>query len=124
VSDFWWSQTVEKGGVLHLIIRLTNDGFAAPFNERPVYIVLHGTSDYQTKLDLDPRRWESGRTYDLDVDVDISDSAEAGLYQIYLWLPDADDSLQANPLYSIALANEGMWDEETGYNLLAEVEVE
>lgn len=124
VSDLWWDQTVERGGVLHLIIRLTNEGFAAPFNERPAYIVLDGPGNYQTKLDLDPRRWEGGQIYDLEADVNIPDSAEPGTYQVYLWLPDADDSLSNNPLYSIAMANEDVWDENTGYNLLTEIEVE
>ena len=37
---------------------------------------------------------------------------------IYLNLPDPMETLRDNPDYSIQLANEGVWEAETGYNSL------
>ena len=41
-----------------------------------------------------------------------------GKYELLLNLPDGYKSLQSNPLYSIRLANEKIWEEKTGYNKL------
>lgn len=37
---------------------------------------------------------------------------------LYLNLPDPCENLRNNPKFSIRLANEGVWDENTGYNRL------
>ena len=37
---------------------------------------------------------------------------------LYLNLPDHSTKLHDNPLYSIRLANEGTWMEDTGFNKL------
>ena len=41
-----------------------------------------------------------------------------GEYDIYLNLPDPMETLSDNPDYSIQLANEVVWEAETGYNSL------
>ena len=43
----------------------------------------------------------------------------SGECTLYLNLPDPKVTLHDNPRFSIRLANEGVWDEETGYNKIA-----
>jgi hypothetical protein len=45
-------------------------------------------------------------------------------YNLALWLPDEAETLQANPQYAVRFANEGIWDETTGYNILGKIKVD
>jgi hypothetical protein len=47
-----------------------------------------------------------------------------GEYNLALWLPDEAETLRENPLYAVQFANEGTWEETTGYNLLGKVRVD
>ena len=47
-----------------------------------------------------------------------------GDYKLYLNLPDPYPTLHDDPRYSIRLANDSVWDEATGYNLLTTVTVQ
>ena len=42
-----------------------------------------------------------------------------GEYIAYLHLPDPSPRLAGDPRYAYRIANEGVWDEERGYNELA-----
>ena len=52
------------------------------------------------------------------------DAKMKGEYKLYLNLPDPYASLHDNPIFSIRLANVGVWEEATGYNKIANVTVE
>ena len=70
-------------------------------------------------LDVDPRFWFGGNK--VVVDKTIKLPAEAtGKCMLYLNLPDPEETLHDNPLFSIRLANDDVWEEETGYNKIAE----
>jgi hypothetical protein len=110
---------------LDININVVNIGFASIINERPLYIVLAGadeTSTYKVKLEVDPRTWEPGSTA-LTVKLHVPSNAEEGEYRLGLWLPDGYESLRDNPLYAIQFANENVWDEATGFNILGNVSV-
>ena len=65
------------------------------------------------------------RSVTVDLSLDLPGDMEAGAYRIFWNLPDASEELANDPRYSIRLANEGVWEAETGYNALgAEVRVE
>ena len=122
-SDF--NEQVRPGGVLSLTVDLQNMGFASIINERPLLVVLvtkDGASRHEVKLDIDPRTWEPG-TATFTAKLHIPSNAEEGEYQLALWLPDGYESLHNNPLYAIQFANEGVWDEATGLNVLGTVSV-
>jgi hypothetical protein len=114
------SQSVAPGGLLALEIDLVNRGFAAMYNERPVYIVLTGGGERHTaRLDgADPRRWQPGTAISLATRLRLPADLEPGSYAVSLWLPDADPSLAADTRYSVRLASDGVWSAETGENVL------
>ena len=81
-----------------------------------------GEGELKVQLTIDPRTWEPGIatfTAKLHIPSNISD----GEYQLALWLSDGYESLQGNPLYSIRFANDNVFDETTGYNILGKLVV-
>lgn len=100
----------------NLTLDITNTGFARPFKQRNVYLVLKNTETSDTAthiINTDIRTWEDS--------ISISQGfslANTEPFQLYLWMPDNDPSLSINSDYSIQFANNGIWDPETGYNNL------
>ncbi|MCS7194552.1 MAG: DUF4832 domain-containing protein [Meiothermus sp.] len=114
-------QEVAEGRRLRLRLVLRNDGWAAPYNPRPVRLLLRNTQSgqvYSLALNADPRRWYAGSTHTLQVDQALPAGMPAGSYELLLHLPDAAQSLQNRPEYAIRLANPGLWEATTGYNRL------
>jgi len=129
-ADF--NEQVRPGGLLNLTVNIANSGFASIMNPRPLYVVIvgwdatshsQGVPPYQVKLELDPRTWEPG-TSTFTAKLHIPSNIEEGEYQLALWLPDGYESLQDNPLFAIQFANENVFDESTGYNILGKVVVD
>lgn len=116
------SEAVRPGGVLRLGIELVNHGFASPFNERPVFVVLTGAGGEQHVARLgaesDPRRWAGGAAITVEARLRVPADATPGDYELALWLPDEDHELARDPRHAIRLASEGVWDAETGRNVL------
>lgn len=122
-ADF--NEQVRPGGVLNLTVNLQNTGFASIINDRPLYIVLVERdiiSLYKVKLEIDPRTWEPG-TAKLTAKLHIPSDIAEGDYQLALWLPDGYESLRDNPLYAIHFANDNVWDEATGLNVLGKLSI-
>ena len=108
-------------------LAIRNKGFAAPANKRDVELVFVSVDDptkkFVYKQTEDPRFWMGGELHKCTLSCTL-DASMHGDYKLYLNLPDAYASLHDNPLYSIRLANENIWEEETGYNLLTTITVE
>jgi len=119
------TETVAPGGVLEVEIAVHNHGFASPFNERPVELILRGgDTDRVVRLaNQDARRWMAGATTPLAVRLRIPADMEPGAYTLALRLPDPFESLAGDSRYAIRMANDGVWDAETGSNLLSDVVV-
>jgi hypothetical protein len=111
---------VAEGRRLRLRLVLRNDGWAAPFNPRPVRVVLRGSGGqvYTVGVNTDVRRWYPGSTQTLLVDEPLPAGIPSGNYELLLHLPDAAQGLQNRPEYAIRLANAGLWEAGTGYNRL------
>lgn len=118
LKDGSWNETLLPAGALSFEINLANEGYAAPYNARPLYVVLKGESCYSAKIAADPRTWTSGKDSNIKVTIKVPATAVAGDYKLALWLPDSMSSLTNNPLYSIQFANAGTWGETDGYNIL------
>ena len=100
-----------------LTINLKNVGFSNVFNQRDVYIVLKNTADgavYSYKLNTDIRRWNAGTSITISDDL-LSHNVPFGFYELFLNLPD---KTLINAVYSIRLANTGIYNTATGYNKL------
>lgn len=109
-----------NGGALHLRLRLKNDGFGNLINARPFEVVIsNGEDTYTARVDDDPRGWcrESGVMIK-DLYFSLPSGILPGQWSIYLNLPNASPALNTNPMYSVRFANNGVWMEEKGYNLL------
>ncbi len=129
-ADF--NEQARPGGLLNLTVNITNSGFASLMNPRPLYVVLspssngsgdRGEGEYKIKLELDPRAWQSGEST-FTASIRLPSKMDEGEYNLSLWLPDEAETLQDNPLYAVQFANENVWDEATGYNILGQIAVD
>jgi hypothetical protein len=97
-------------------------GWAAPFNYRPLYLVLRNKATpsvlIKVKLAADPRRWQPEMSVLVTEKVRIPPTMPAGDYDLLLSLPEPSSSLTNRPEYAIQLANTGVWEEKTGFNRL------
>ena len=106
----------KEGKKAHIKMNLENKGFAAPMNPRNAELVFvddKGTSSRFT-IESDPRTWHPG-THTVEADVTLP--AAKGVFYLAL----EDPLLPERPEYSIALANEGVFDKATGWNKLLEI---
>lgn len=97
-----------------LSLSISNTGFARPFKQRNVYLVIKNTATNAITKELintDIRTWETAVSITQNFDFQLS-----GTFQLYLWMPDNETLLETNPDYSIQFANSGTWDSVTGYN--------
>ena len=89
-----------------------------------MYLVLRERErgdTYRLKLPHDPRAWGPGSTQVVRSELTLPSDIPAGSYELLLHLSDPASSLAAMPQFSIQLANEGVWEEATGYNRLLHV---
>lgn len=113
--------TVKPGDSFPVSISLTNDGFAAPYNPRRVEIVLREQASgarYVVLLDDDPRFWLPGETIEVAATVGVPADLPEGEYEVLFNLPAPERSIYDRADYAIRLANEQVWEPETGYNHL------
>ncbi len=115
-----YDDQVNPGGKFKYSFQLKNDGFSAPFNPRVVELIFRHTdgSTHTVELTDDPRFWLSGETHTVKGEFSIPANIKKGEYELLLNLPDPEPQLRNRPEYSIRLANEDIWDVETGYNRL------
>ena len=116
------SQMVAPGGILRLRIDLRNEGFAAPYNYRPAYAVIDdGSNRWTAKLfQVDARRWAPGQAITVEANLRMPADAAPGSYRVALRLPDAASTLRGDARHAIRMANQAVWDEWTGDNLLTD----
>jgi hypothetical protein len=109
--------TFQQADSLSALIHLQNAGYAAPYNPRPVQLLLRNTTTkqvYTYTFNVEVRKWLTGA-------ITLQQSfalPSAGTYDLLLNLPDKFTSLSTKPAYSVRLANENVWEETTGYNKL------
>ena len=121
LTDVYNDMAAVAGQDFRVVLKLKNSGFSAPINPRGVELVLvdgNGKKTVYEQPDIDPRYWFAGETVTIDRLVKIPADA-SGECTLYLNLPDPKTTLHDNPMFSIRLANEGVWEETTGYNKVA-----
>ena len=100
-------------------IKLRNNGYAAPFNKRNVYLVLKNLTTnqvYPILMNADPRRWLGTNEITVTENLTLPSGVTTGNYKLYLHVPDASASIANRPEYAIRFANSSVWESTTGYN--------
>lgn len=115
-----FDEETKPGAKLKVGLQIRNEGFAAPFNPRAVELILRRTDGwkYAFQLPEDPRFWLAGETHTTTNEIAIPADFPPGNYELLLNLPDPEPALRQRPEYSIRLANENVWEPDTGYNRL------
>ena len=127
-----YPEKAKSGSEIEINLKVKNEGWAGPFNQRIVYLALRSAAnpadEFSFKLmDLDPRQWPGQTTMSLATRIKID--VPAGAYDLYLYLPDSilNRDFCANGVcdsadYAIRLANLNLWEvlegKATGYNNL------
>jgi len=121
LNEGQYSQEVDPGGCFSFDLKLSNNGWAAPYNRRDVEVILkkvNGTENYWIRLPENPQWWLSNMSIHITYNIELPQNISEGSYQIFLNLPDPEPELFDRPEYSIQVANLNTWDAETGYNNL------
>ena len=116
----FFTKSPAAGSTMRVVMKIRNDGFAPVQNPRDAEFVLTDGSGKVIKtwaLNSDPRYWMPSQTTVIDQNIELPSSA-SGECNLYLNLPDPCENLHNNPLFSIRLANEDVWEEKTGMNKL------
>ncbi len=113
----------QVGNNLDIEVDLRNEGWAAPFNPRPLELVLrHQTTlaVHRFPLAVDPRFWlaDNGGNHSIVQSIPLPANLPTGAYDLLLSLPDPSPALAARAEYAIRLANAGIWEDGTGLNNL------
>lgn len=118
-----YDETTRPGGDFRFDFQIRNEGFAAPYNPRDVELVLRGSEGaiFGLEVDADPRFWLPGEVHTISGTTSLPETIPVGDYELLLNLPDPEPRLRNLPEYSIRLANEDIWESETGYNKLNRV---
>ena len=105
--------SVTPGNSYSVELNFRNDGFAAPMNPRDALLVWETPSGDRKEFTInsDPRTWHPGSH---KVKATFKPSSEKG--SLYLLL--RDPLLPDRPEFSMALANENVFDNKTGLNKL------
>ena len=116
-----YAEKAAQGGSFTARIILKNTGYAPLFNPRLVELVLKNKVSaevFKVKLNVEARLWKPLMESVIETEVGIPQEMANGGYELYLNLPDPEESLYSNPAYSVRLANKDVWEETTGYNKL------
>ena len=115
-----FTEAPEAGKAFDVKLTVLNEGFAPVQNPRDVELVLTDKSGKVVEtypVDSDPRYWMPEQETVIEKTITLPEGI-SGKSNLYLNLPDPCETIHNNPLFSIRLANEDVWDENTGYNLL------
>lgn len=120
----WISKEPKAGEECSVLLRIENQGYAAPVNPRGAELILVDGNGVKTVFELgsDPRTWFGGTITAIDTQIQIPAAAK-GHCILYLNLPDPEKNLHDDPRFSIRLANTNVWDDKTGYNKIGEFDV-
>lgn len=116
LQDLFYSEDLSAGKACSVTLRFYNTGYAAPMNPRDailVWITPSGDKE-ETPLGSDPRSWHPGYHA-------VSSSFTPSTSKGTLYLKLSDPLLRDRPEYSIAFANENVFNQNTGLNKLFEI---
>ena len=114
---------IKAGMQLSFTLHIRNVGYASPYNARAFRLIMRNKStkqEFAFNIDTDVRKWFTGLST-INAKVVTDNTMAAGDYDLFLFLPDAAESLSARPEYALRLANENVWEDASGYNSLNKI---
>lgn len=115
--------TAVRGGQMKVRITLNNEGFAAPYNARDLFLILRNTVSGQyftAKLPDESWLWLAGsQTYAISRTINITTGVPAGSYALSLHVADPSPNLRNRPEYSIRTANANLWRTTSGGGMIS-----
>lgn len=112
--------SIKAGTPFQVKLMLVNKGYAAPYNPRPVQLILRNLATgvlLPLNWNVKVQAWFTGKVQ-LQQQFTLPAATPKGRYELLLNLPDGYQALQQNPAYSIRLANTSTWEATTGFNKL------
>ncbi|MEP0368181.1 MAG: DUF4832 domain-containing protein [Cyclobacteriaceae bacterium] len=119
-GDF--SENTKPGGIFNFSLNLQNVGYSNPYNPRMLEVILKNKEtqeEYYFSPQENIKLWPIKTAFDIEFSSGLPSDISEGNYDLYLNMPDPYPSLYDNPHYSIRMANDGVWVDSLGYNLLA-----
>lgn len=112
----------KAGETFKVKLHFKNIGFASLINQRPMQWVLVNKDKPSERFVIpspkDPREWKGSREYVYEESLKLPALTPGATYKLALELPDAASTLSGNPEFSVRFANEGVWEDATGLNVL------
>ncbi len=119
--------TVAAGGTLSLKLVVANKGYAPLYHQKAVSLVLKNKASGTTHalaLPIDLRRCKPDQPVTFEESVSLGDVPK-GDYDLLLRIGDRAEALKDRVEYAVRLANDQVWQAETGLNsLLRQLRVE
>jgi hypothetical protein len=120
-----YTSEVAPGNLFSFELNLENEGWASPFNARGFSVLLRSLTNpariYKVQPPEDPRFWHSGLPVQIVHQIGIPSDMPEDRYELLIHFPDPVPELYHRPEYAIRTANEGIWEDETGYNSLGHI---
>ncbi len=119
-----YPNTASAGSTIPITLNVLNEGYAAPYNERELWLVFRGPSGTKKAkingANVDTRHWYSGNVATVNANVTVPADLSNGNYELLLHIldPSSGGRIADRSEYSIQLANTGTWEATTGFNKL------
>lgn len=118
----WFKYDFATSNDMKITIEIQNQGFASLINARKAEFVVYPSDNIEDitiyPLNVDPRTWKAGNTYQFSQTITLPELVVGKEYTICLNFPDESVHLTNNPDFSVRLANKSVWIAEKGYNKL------
>lgn len=113
------SETVKQGEICGTKLKIENVGFGNIIRNQVVSVILsNGTKYYKTRLNIDAKTFDSGKTSNVDFYYYIPSNIDAGDWNVYLKIESSDNSN-----YAIKFANANIWNSNLDANLIGKVTI-
>ena len=117
-------KSVAKGSNLEFSFKVTNNGFANPIKKQKCEIILEKDGNFvNTEVELDPTKWYSGETQNIELDLKLPALVGEGKWNVYFKSSIAVNNFSDYGFRSIRFASKDVWHSTLGANYLGYVEI-
>ena len=109
---------IAPGKEFKVELQIENVGYASPVKNRAVKLLLRNKLDASIatfEFDTDVRLWFGNVALNQSFN---AGNLAAGEYELLVCIEDLHESIKGRPEYNIQLANDGIWEANTGFNKL------